>query len=452
MNIEQELQTIREKASKIASQAKQEALTKGRPDIARNIDMMAITAPEVKNTLPPTLPSLPPEKGSPDATLAIQGAGATQTTLSSLQDQLAKWNKEKEALLQQQQGLLDKLTNRQPKSEAELLKEQFGEWAIPQTFKQIQDITQSSLPLYKQLSDLDTAETNELNRNSQRMASTTAIREEENAIKERYAKMKAPIASELHAYAAQIQALQGNLNTAQQLANNAVKAATYDEERDYNRLKDFISINQSFINGLDSDQKYIMTQALNLQRRKLEEARQDKTNVMNLKLKYPEAGISITDTLEEATKKASDWTANQPATEKASDYQIITDNQGNMWRVNKLTGEKTSLGIQKGGKEIISQSTLNKLATMGVPNDVALTMQEDVNNGHSWDEIYQGMISSGISSDKAVNYINTFRDVMKMQGVVSLQTPTTIKPYIPPETSPQNSKGTFKWWNPFTWF
>ncbi|MHA1483457.1 MAG: hypothetical protein ACTSQA_08495, partial [Candidatus Heimdallarchaeaceae archaeon] len=39
----------------------------------------------------------------------------------------------------------------------------------------------------------------------------------------------------------------------------------------------------------------------------------DKTNVMNLLLQYPNAGIKISDTVEEATIKASAWSGVQPS-------------------------------------------------------------------------------------------------------------------------------------------
>jgi len=185
----------------------------------------------------------------------------------------------------------------------------------------------------------------------------------------------------------------------------------------------------------------------------------EKTDVMKLLLQYPNAGIRISDTVEEATVKASAWSGEQVEGYKASDYQIITDAEGKMWRVNKLTGEKTDLDIIKGGEtDIISQSVLNKLASSGVPNDMALTIQGDINAGHSFDEIFEGMKSSGVDAVQAGKYIDDFRNVMKAQGTISLQPVEILESY---ENKARETEGTtktekedsgFVWYNPLTWF
>jgi len=135
--------------------------------------------------------------------------------------------------------------------------------------------------------------------------------------------MSAPIASQLNAYAAQMNALQGNLSIAQSFANQAVKAATYDQEFAYNQMKDFISINQTFLNSLKDDQRFLFTTALNLREDELNQAREDKTNVSNLMLQYPNAGITLDDTIDEATRKASEWSAVQPTGVKAPVTRMI---------------------------------------------------------------------------------------------------------------------------------
>ncbi len=67
-------------------------------------------------------------------------------------------------------------------------------------------------------------------------------------------------------------------------------------------------------------------------------------------------------------------------TAKASDYQIITDAEGNTWRVNKLTGEKESLGITgkgAGGGEITIGGVLglDKVTANRFDNDLEQEMK-----------------------------------------------------------------------------
>jgi len=272
----------------------------------------------VKETTQPVIRERPPEEETPDAFRAIVGAQGTSNWLQTVQEQMKQLSEQRQQLMEQQQKWYEKLVKREPRPVEEILQEQFGKWAVPETFQQLQQITQLTLPLQQQLADLQTREQAEIERIEKQAIPQPVIDRQILETQNRYNKLRAPIAAQLQAYAAQMQALQGNLTTARQFAQMAVNAATYDEEQQYNRLRDFIEMNQTFIDSLTSDQRYLLNTALTLREQELDRARREKDFVISLMTDPDTApafqGIDInTLTAEDAAKIAQEYLAERPA-------------------------------------------------------------------------------------------------------------------------------------------
>jgi len=247
----------------------------------------------------------------PDTTTAPNGAAAVlnakgvsdmakaeATRLKEIQDALNKAEEEKKSWV-------DKLAGKKT-SKADTLTAQQTKYDISGKLDQLSSITNLTLPLQTQMADLEARQQREIDRNDERLASSVAKDREANAIDLRYAKLQAPLAAKLNAYAAQAQAVQGNLSIANQFIDQAVNAAVYDQEFEYNRTKDIMDANQDYIDGLEDDERDILN---NIQALKLDEfnnAKTEKTAIGQLIVKYNQygAGITFDDTLEEASIKA----------------------------------------------------------------------------------------------------------------------------------------------------
>jgi len=150
------------------------------------------------------------------------------------------------------------------------------------------------------------------------------------------------------------------LHFLQSLISDSVNAATYDiqqQRADLDKLYDYYG---DFINSLDKDtqnQLSILRDEL-----KTEETNQksDKTNVLNLMLKYPGAGISVSDDMNTATAKATSWQQANPTykLQELNGTVYKVDEQGNIISAVSGGGEKMlsvsealSLGVPYGTTE-----------------------------------------------------------------------------------------------------
>ena len=279
----------------------------------------------------------------PDATTASDGAsGISSATgqsdmLKAMTDMLKKQQERTDKATETQKTWIEKLTGKDKTSQADILAKQQEQYDISGKLGQMQDITNLTFPLNQQMADLTTQETAEIDRLDAIGMSESWRNDKTTSIHNKYNRLKAPIATQLNAYAAQAQAIQGNLAIANQYISQAVNAATYDQEFEYNRTRDIIDLNQDFISGLEADERSLFANMLNLKQDELSNARTDKTNVGNLMLQYPSAGITMNDTIGRATAKASAWAGAQPTTTGAP--TVIGTEAAGYQQWNAATGQ-----------------------------------------------------------------------------------------------------------------
>lgn len=93
---------------------------------------------------------------------------------------------------------------------------------------------------------------------------------------------------------------------------------------------------------------------------------------------------------------------------------------------------------EKEEKPVISRATLNKLALAGVPNDIALDIQDALNSGFTLEQITEGLAKSYVSDpirgmsvpigrEKAEFYIKTFKETLLKESALDVVAKEILK-------------------------
>jgi len=145
-----------------------------------------------------------------------------------------------------------------------------------------------------------------------------SISAEQQRINQKYDSQRAKLVGDYNIEAAILATKSNNLTEANKLVSQAVDAYASDITAEINRFNNFYSIASDFVSSLSSEEKSVLddvkTQLINKER----EEKERLTNVLNLKLEYPSAGIEPTDTLEEALQKAGITAQEYERIEKAN--------------------------------------------------------------------------------------------------------------------------------------
>lgn len=112
------------------------------------------------------------------------------------------------------------------------------------------------------------------------------------------------VSANINSKAAILEASQGRFAEAQNYVNNAVNAATEELNYNFKLFQTFYDINQDSINRLDAKYQDAFKGALGAAEAAYTTAYDEKNRIGELMLKYPNAGISINDSLDKAYGKA----------------------------------------------------------------------------------------------------------------------------------------------------
>ena len=204
------------------------------------------------------------------------------------------------------------------------LEEQQIKYEVPEWLSKVQAQNIKVAQIQGDITKLDTERQTEIDRAYSRAMPMSYIRGEVNEINRTYNSKRAYKVAELSAQAALMQAYQGNLTAARSLVADAVNAYVYDIQQKRSDFDTIFNIYGDWVNSLEAEDRNLLEQKRADLEREEERVRTEKTNVMNLMLQYPEAGITLEDTVEEATEKASKWQAAQPAEAEYSAAELAT--------------------------------------------------------------------------------------------------------------------------------
>ena len=265
----------------------------------------------------PTLPEITYDQTKPDdksVTNILTGAATGSAYADQLMKQIEDLNKRIDEEQKEKKTWAEKIFAPPEKTREERLTELRTQYGIPEKLDLLQQQNIKVTQLKSEIDKLDIDRQTEIDRiyniPGQGM---DFIRGEVNEINRLYDSKKAYLSAQLGAEAALLQAYAGNLDAANSLVNDSVNAFLWDYTEQINRWKFAYTYHTDIINSLTAEQRDILNKAYQESVRQYNDAREDKTNVMNLMLKYPQAGITIDDTTDSATEKASKWQATQSA-------------------------------------------------------------------------------------------------------------------------------------------
>lgn len=192
-------------------------------------------------------------------------------------------------------------------------KKLYEEWGIPEYYEKLQAITPEISSLMEQINTLKAEQERELLAKEQQLIGRPGaiVYGEKNFIKRQYAIDISAMSAELGAKAAVAEMYRGNISLARGLVSDAVEAYTYTIQQERADMDNLYTFYGDYLSTLDTETQRELDQIRADLEKDETRIRTDKTNVMNLMLEYPRAGIRLEDTIEEATKKASEWSAVQ---------------------------------------------------------------------------------------------------------------------------------------------
>ena len=200
---------------------------------------------------------------------------------------------------------------------------------------------------------------------------------------------KAGIAAEASALAAQYQAINGNINMARSLADKVIQYATMKYQQNINDFKTSFNLKSDAFNVMNKNERAIWDLAYQWNQNQLKLKQTQLTDVMNLMIKYPGAGISVNDTPEEAATKVKSYEVTNPATPKSQ---------------TELT-----------------PSILRKALAYQIPQDVTEGVWNDLQNGFTLEQIRQNLAKQ-FGRDKGYSYLDTlmpiFQGTTKTESVI----------------------------------
>ena len=289
-----------------ANLALQAALLRGwRPSWMRK-------AVPAKKVVKPPAPKIKRPPAPPPPSPAVRGVKHQIDTLKKELEEEKRRAEERRRELAQRMEVLEKreekaiqkmMAMKPPQVEA--LREAWKEFKVKEQYNKLLEKVSKIEELEKELTELERRKEEEIVRARTTPAPVGIMRGMERRIEEEWNVRIAQKTAEINAEVAVLEAMRGNIQTARSLVNDYVKAATYDFQVRYQKLRDFLELNRDIIRRVSREIERNITEKLNIQKILLQEAIQERETVGELMIKYPEAKINWNDDLETAYMKVS---------------------------------------------------------------------------------------------------------------------------------------------------
>lgn len=255
-----------------------------------------------------------------------------------LQGQVDKLNEEIKALTEKQTDLT-KPTQPVIPSMTEEIKKLQEKYKIPEQYEKILALTPEIDFLNNQLVNMYSSQDRALLGVEQRLQgySGSIVRGEQLLVKKNYAIDIAATSAQLGAKTALAEMYRGNVGLARSIMSDTVQAITWDTNQKITEYNWMYSEYRDEYNALESKVKTNIDKSYNLLLVQYDEQKKEKTQVGEMMFDNPESGISIEDSLEEATIKATEWKKEHPELSTqivgsaTTGYSAVSiDSQGNV--------------------------------------------------------------------------------------------------------------------------
>ena len=182
-----------------------------------------------------------------------------------------------------------------------------------------------------------------------RLTSMENISTDINDINYRYDLQKVKKTALLNTKLMELDVINGKVTNAQNKVNQIVADYTADKKAEVDKYDKLYTVYSNWISELNDEEKTILDNAHKESINALETAKANTENVLNMMIKYPGAGIVVSDTPEQAAVKASKYEDENPTinTETIGSaetgYKLINSDTG---EVIKVISSGTGTGVE----------------------------------------------------------------------------------------------------------
>ena len=312
---------------------------------------------------------------SPESTLA-GFESQRQQFLQTQQQEMGTLRSERRTLAEQQAGAMEGF------SQEEIIRREREALGMQTMIDEQMAIINEIRGLRSQYIDLEQQKGDALALSDGRVAPIGFIRGEQARIAEQFDRRQAVVSARMGAETAHLQAISGMVQQARGLISDIVNAATFDTELELKRIQIFRDVNAQEIAELDRDIQNQLQESQRYWENRLNMERQEKSQVMELMLQAPGAGITINDTVEQAVQKAQSFIGSQPATSRTLTY----------WEAKDLgvpfgTTEAEARGLMPGGGSSTSGiefsftgAKRDRILASGVPLQSVSRLEQMIND------------------------------------------------------------------------
>lgn len=381
--IQKQIDKIREQTETITSEAQTIFEERGKQTIGRNIEKTPeetrniISTDNIQDVTFPKSPST--ETKEPDITGAKSRQEFFRTKAEQERQDAELIRKEKEAKEAEQEeapkSWFDWLKQQGKKTISAFRGEQFEEMGIePEKFFEKQEATIAEIgSLMTEYDKLVAQKEQAIDRVQNQTGADIGFlnretREVENSYNIRLSQMSSGIKTKM----AIMEMKQGNFNQARDFVREAVSDYTYELQIDYATFQQFREENKDAIKQLDTEYQQALDKAEQAKLSELELVETEKNAVADLMLRVPDAGISISDTLEEATQKTQQFLQEQPEAgeglreEIVGGFRVLKDAAGNVVSTRAIE-TPTEEGGKTGEMSLIDIGRFQELYGVSLP-------------------------------------------------------------------------------------
>lgn len=277
-------------------------LTQASAELAKKSQPSIPSASDVKKVQPYTAPT--PTVPTGFTAEAMAGTLGVQTMAEIAQKQKDDALAREQQRQQTQKGLWDMFSKNQ-ESPGEARERAMDEinFEADEHFEQTQGLIKEIETLDEQYNSLVAAKDQQIAQANDKMAPMNFINNQTAQIERNAAPQLNRLSANINAKAATLQALRGNFADAQAYVNQAVQDATAEAKFNYDMYKEMYEMNEDSFNRMDSIYKQSYETSMAIAQMEYETQKEEKEKVGELLLANPQAGIRMTDSLDEAFTK-----------------------------------------------------------------------------------------------------------------------------------------------------
>lgn len=383
----------------------------------------------------------PTDQPNYDADVLAAGATDTSKQLTSLDSKIAGEEGKVDTLSSQLSSLLESSGGQ---GQATLDAENAA--GIPQMQQQLQTVNSQIQTKLAEFNKIQSQYGELMQANEMKTIPMDLIRGKNAEVQRSLALQKNTFAAEIGLLQATAQGLQGQIELARQTADRAVDLKYQDIYRQIEIKQSQLDLVRDLLTTDEKKKAAILDQQYQLQRDTLDaqvaDEKQTKTYLLNLMADNPSAGITLTDTPEQAVAKvaATGGTTSSNLMEISAGASLYDPATGQF----VATAPKTTTS---GGTTTFTQTQTNKGASnAGMTIEEFGTLSDDsknyyVNSYSQFQSILNNVASGAEDAQSVIDEINS----SNIPDDVKENLVNKLEPYI-------KTKSDFTWWNPLTWF